>query len=93
MFGDALLNTPNLNFEDPKYYGFGRGVITTPDFTPQELQALRTFEWDRINFSDPIKRKKTADMMRLTSDQLEDVRKNTRDALMLNNTSHYSQNE
>ena len=68
----------DFNFEDPKYYGFGRGVITTPDFTPQELQALRTFEWDRINFKTPEKREKIAQMLGITMDELEAWRMDTR---------------
>lgn len=34
------------------------GRVRTNEFTPQEMSILRVYEWDRINFTDPQKRKK-----------------------------------
>ncbi|MDO8517086.1 MAG: radical SAM protein [Nanoarchaeota archaeon] len=74
----------DFSFEDPKYYGFGKGIITTPEFTPPELQNLRAFEWDRINFKTPEKREKISKMLGITLDELEVWRKETRRAVGLN---------
>ena len=68
----------NFSFIDPDFFGFGRGFITTDEFTPQELMTLRAFEWDRINFATPEKTKKAARMMGLTIDELNEHRKQTR---------------
>ena len=67
-------------------------VMKGPDWQAKDLNCLRVYEWDRINFTDPKKRKKTAEMMGLTIEELEKLRKDTRDALTFDNT-HYSQNE
>lgn len=65
-----------FNFEN--FYGFGKGVITTPEFVPFELQAIRAFEWDRINFKTQEQRRIVARMHGITLDQLETWRKETR---------------
>lgn len=78
----------NLNITVDQRYSVMKGT----DWEAKDLNVLRVYEWDRINFSDPFKRKKTADMMGLTLDQLEELRRGTRNALMLDST-HYSQNE
>ena len=65
-----------FNFEN--FYGFGKGVITTPEFTPSELQVLRAFEWDRINFKTEEKKKKIANMLGITLEELDEWRKETR---------------
>lgn len=36
--------------EDIANVGYTHGNISTEEFTPQELEILRAFEWDRINF-------------------------------------------
>lgn len=69
---------PDFDFENFDYYGFGRGAITTDEFTPFELQVLRAFEWDRINFKTQSKKKKIAGMLGITLDELESWRKETR---------------
>jgi len=74
---ENLLPT-DFNFENPKYYGFGKGLITTNEFTPSELEILRAFEWDRINFKNDAKKKKYAEMFGITQEELEIWRKGTR---------------
>lgn len=69
---------PDFSLENFKYYGFGRGVITTDQFTPFELEVLRAFEWDRINFKTEAKKKKIASMLGITLDELDEWRKETR---------------
>ena len=67
-----------------KYSGYGRGLITTKDFIPFELEVLRSFEWDRINFSSPERKKSIAGMNGITLEELEDWRVNTRRNLGVN---------
>jgi hypothetical protein len=67
-----------------KYSGYGKGLITTKEFTPFELEVLRSFEWDRINFSTPERRKAIARMNGITMEELEDWRINTRRNLGIN---------
>ena len=47
------------------FYGFGKGVINTDEWTATELQIKRAYEWDRINFpaSRPDHHKKIAKML------------------------------
>lgn len=53
------------------------GWIKTPDFRPQDLRILRAFEWDRINFSNPEKKKKILKMMDISEERLDEIRKET----------------
>ncbi len=67
--------------EGKKMHCYTKGVIQTPDFTPMELQILRAFEWDRINFSNlsnPDRKETIARMQGITLDELEEWRINTR---------------
>lgn len=68
----------DFNFENPKYYGFGKGLITTAEFTPSELEIMRAFEWDRINFKTDAKTKKIAELCGITLEELDVWRKGTR---------------
>ena len=53
------------------------GWIRTEEFEPQNLKILRAYEWDRINFTNPDKRKKIAKMMNISEERLNEIRKNT----------------
>ncbi len=66
------------------YSGYGKGLIATKEFTPFELEVLRSFEWDRINFSSPERNKAIARMNGITMQELEDWRMNTRRNLGIN---------
>lgn len=66
------------------YSGYGKGQITTKEFTPFELEILRSFEWDRINFSSPERKARVARMNGITLEELEDWRMNTRRNLGVN---------
>ncbi|MFH0981348.1 MAG: radical SAM protein [Planctomycetota bacterium] len=68
----------DYSFENPDYYGFGHGVITTPEFTPGELQILRAYEWDRINFKTEEQRARVARMLHITLEELDAWRLDTR---------------
>lgn len=54
---------------------FSRGCITTEEFTPERLEVLRAYEWDRINFSTPEKRKKYCELRGFTEEELKTYRK------------------
>ncbi|MBT9141752.1 MAG: 2-hydroxyethylphosphonate methyltransferase [Syntrophomonadaceae bacterium] len=54
------------------------GKITTNEFTSQNLAILRAYEWDRINFCLPEKKKKIAHMMSITEEELDQIRRETR---------------
>jgi anaerobic magnesium-protoporphyrin IX monomethyl ester cyclase len=69
---------PGFSFDEVEFYGFGKGFIRTDEFTPFELQVLRAFEWDRINFSTQTKKVKIARMLGITLNELEAWRRETR---------------
>ncbi len=64
--------------------GYTSGVIETNEFTPKELEILRAFEWDRINFSSLERRKNIARIQNITLEELEQWRKNTRRSFGIN---------
>ena len=74
---DNLLPS-DFNFSDPQYIGYGKGFITTDQFTPNELMILRAFEWDRINFSTPEKCEIFARIHNMTIEELKEQRRQTR---------------
>ncbi len=53
------------------------GQIETKEFSARDLTILRAYEWDRINFSDPVKRKRTREMMGIKEEKLRQIRKKT----------------
>jgi len=57
------------------------GRIISSEFSPKDISILRAYEWDRINFSNLEKIKKTADIMGVSVDKLNEIRKETRDNL------------
>lgn len=61
-----------------EFSGFGKGVISTEEFEPFELQVLRAFEWDRLNFSSEKKKNTVAQMLGISTGELEILRKETR---------------
>ena len=68
-----------LKSEDSgELFGYTRGVIQTPDFNPMELQILRAFEWDRINFPNPERKSRVAKMEGISVEELEEWRVRTR---------------
>ena len=55
------------------------GVIKSKHWSASDLTILRAYEWDRINFSDPKKLKKTAHRMGITIEELNKIRRRTMD--------------
>lgn len=68
---------------DAENVNWRNGMIKTDEFTPRDMSILRAYEWDRINFSTIEKRKKTADMMGISVQELDEIRRNTRRTLEL----------
>ena len=75
---EQKLLPPGFDFNAEDFKGFGKGTITTDEFTPEELQILRAFEWDRINFKTAEKEAKIARMNGLTLDEVKEWRVSTR---------------
>lgn len=53
------------------------GQIESQDFTSEDLTILRAYEWDRINFTDPERRRRTAAMMNVNEAGLLEIRRKT----------------
>jgi len=53
------------------------GWIDTPEFRHQDLKILRAYEWDRVNFFDLKNKAKIAQMMGITEQRLDEIRKST----------------
>jgi hypothetical protein len=62
-------------------HSWNGGMIKAPAYTSNDLMVLRTFEWDRINFSNPRKRKTIADRLEMSDEELLFMRKQTRDGM------------
>lgn len=67
-----------FSFYDDTHLGATVGYLTTDEFTPQELEIMRAYEWDRINFSTPEKRKRALQILEMEEDELKEYRKQTR---------------
>jgi len=52
--------------------------VRSNEYSSNDLTILRTFEWDRINFSVAEKRRKTANRLQMTDEDLHRMRKETR---------------
>lgn len=58
--------------------GCSAGWMVTDEFTPFDLEMLRLYEWDRINFSTPEKRQRSADFFKLPLPEIEQFARNAR---------------
>ena len=58
--------------------GYSKGMICSNEFTSNELEILRAYEWDRINFSTPERKKTIARMEGISIEELEKWRVETR---------------
>lgn len=63
---------------DEELSGYTHGVINTAEFSSMELQILRAFEWDRINFKNRKKVETIARMEGITLNEVEGWRVRTR---------------
>ena len=77
----AMAKEMNAIEGDENEVGWRYGRIKSDDFTTQDISILRCYEWDRINFSDPEKLRLTASIMGITTEELNAIRKSTRENL------------
>lgn len=68
----------DFSFFDDTHFGAGVGYLQTDEFTPKELETIRAYEWDRINFSTEEKRTRACEVLELTEEELKELRKQTR---------------
>ena len=80
-----MAKAENLIVGDPNKVDWRYGRIKSTEFGPKDISILRVYEWDRINFSDPKKRERTADIMGISIEDLNGIRKATRDNLTFEN--------
>lgn len=62
---------------DPGRLDWSKGQTQTPEFSARDLTILRAYEWDRINFTDPARRRRIAAMMGVTEEELAAIRRET----------------
>lgn len=62
---------------NPEDIEWKKGWIATDQFVPRDLQILRAYEWDRINFSLPQKRERIARHLGMSLEELWELRKST----------------
>lgn len=61
---------------------WNEGQIVSPHFDPRELTILRAYEWDRINFATEEKRRRICEMMQISAEELDALRRETRNAAL-----------
>jgi anaerobic magnesium-protoporphyrin IX monomethyl ester cyclase len=57
------------------------GQLKTDEWCGKDISILRAYEWDRINFNTPEKRAKVAEIWGISEEEMNQIRKETRDAL------------
>ncbi len=70
---NMAVDKDNLNRD----LNWSMGKIVSREFNPKDLSILRAYEWDRINFTDPLRRKKAARMMGVSEEELNQIRRKT----------------
>jgi len=55
--------------------------ITSDEWTSDDISVLRAYEWDRVNFATPEKRRNLAELWGVSEKEMEDLRRKTRDAV------------
>lgn len=75
---DLCLEHGFISSEEALLSGYTKGIISTEEFTVTDLQILRAYEWDRINFKSERKIHKIAAMEGITLNELENWRRSTR---------------
>ena len=80
----------NENLLNERYDHFNQkatwkaGTIESRNYTSNDLTILKAMEWDRLNFSDPEKRRKIAKWLRVTEEELMVRRRQTIDSIYRN---------
>lgn len=78
LYDECLKRKCLIEGYEPENIDWKQGFIETEEFSREDLLMLRTYEWDRINFSNPDKCNKTMAKMKIGIDELMDIRKKTR---------------
>jgi len=71
--------TADFSFESGA--GCSRGWLVTDQFAPFDLEMLRVYEWDRINFGSPEKRARAAEFFRVPLAEVEQFTRGARKSL------------
>lgn len=82
LYQEALerrLLTDDFSFEAGA--GCSRGWLLTDQFAPFDLEVLRVYEWDRINFGSPEKRERSAKFFKVSTAEVEEFARNARKAI------------
>lgn len=58
------------------------GVYSTDEYTVRELEEIRWREWDSINFSDEARRHRLSEIMGVTIDEIEAMRRATKESFI-----------
>ncbi len=66
----------SIKFDEHHWTG---GTFNTPHWRAKDLAVVRAYEWDRINFSRLEKKQKIADMMGISLQRLDEIRRATRE--------------
>ncbi|MEW6235205.1 MAG: radical SAM protein [Candidatus Omnitrophota bacterium] len=66
------------DFDFSAYSGCSKGYILTGEFAPFDLEVLRAYEWDRINFSTPEKRRRSACFFKVSEEEVVDFARGAR---------------
>ena len=74
----------DYDLENSGLSGFCKSVVVSKEFSSRELEILRAFEWDRINFSTPKRREVIARMNGITVEEVEEWRVKTRRSIGVN---------
>jgi radical SAM superfamily enzyme YgiQ (UPF0313 family) len=56
--------------------------IRSDQWSSKDVSVLRAYEWDRINFATPEKRRRVAELWGIDPAELEAIRKQTRDSIV-----------
>lgn len=72
------LISPNFDFRNEKAFANSQGFITTDEFTPPELMAIRSMAWDWINFKSHDKKARAARCLNIPIDKIDEHRRISR---------------
>jgi len=59
--------------------------ITSDEWTAEDISILRAYEWDRVNFETPEKRKHLTELWAISEEEMQAIRKQTRDMVTQGN--------
>jgi radical SAM superfamily enzyme YgiQ (UPF0313 family) len=68
---------------DTKTIDWKHAIIQTDQFSKKDISILRAYEWDRINFTNPEKRRKIAKVMEISEEELLSIRRRSLDSLII----------